>query len=82
LDPYIDNSIIVPKSASGDWQTGGTPTTLKFGATKAGGTDAQDLSGCEIGAIYDFFIVVSYTYNGQQFNQLIPYAATVVNSYW
>lgn len=82
LESYVDNSIIVPKSASGDWQTGGTPTTLKFGATTAGGTGDQNLSGCEIGAIYDFFIVVSYMYNGQQFNQLIPYAATVVNSYW
>lgn len=79
LVAYVDNSIIVPASTTGDWQTGGTPTTLKFSATAAGRTSGQTL-GCAYKDIWDFFIVVSYTYNNQQFNQLTPYAAMVVTS--
>lgn len=81
LRPYTDNTITVPFSLSGDWQTGGTPTPIVFGSTTLSpNTQVQDLSGCGLDSIYDFFIEVSYTYNGQQFNQLIPYAAAIVTT--
>lgn len=80
LTAYTNGAVIVPKSSTGDWQTGGTPTPVLFGASTLDGTTGQTLSGCGLNSIYDFFIEVSYLYNGQQFNQNIPYAATVITS--
>jgi hypothetical protein len=79
LVAYTDQSISVPASTNGDYQTGGLATTLAFGAATAGGTAQQSL-GCNQGQIFDFFIVVSYLYNNQQFNQLTAYASMVVTT--
>lgn len=80
LGAYTNGAVTVPKSATGDWETGGTPTTILFGANSMGGTNGQNLADCDVGSIYDFFIVVSYLYNGQQFNQVVPYAASIITS--
>jgi hypothetical protein len=82
LVAYNDNNpIVVPASTTGDYQSGGQPRTLFFAADQAGGgnSDQQNL-GCTLNDVFDFFIVVSYIYNGQQFNQLTPYASMVVIS--
>ncbi len=80
LVAYSDNSIKVPKSPVGDWVAGGIPTVVNFGANAAGGTRPNDLSGCGVGSQYNFAIEISYTLglNGPQYNQLIPYADSVV----
>lgn len=56
------------------------PYFVKEAGFTSGATKVQDLSGCALDTIYDFFIEVSYMYNGVLFNQLIPYAAAVVTS--
>jgi FlaG/FlaF family flagellin (archaellin) len=80
LSQYTNGAATVPKSPTNDWQTGGPATPLLFGATTLAGTTGQTLAGCDTGSIYDFFIEVSYLYNGQYYNQVIPYAATIVTS--
>jgi hypothetical protein len=80
LASYTDSSITVPASLTGDYQTGGQATTMKFAAQSAGGNSHTSNWDCDTGDTYDYFIVVSYMYNGQQFNQFIPYAAAVVTS--
>jgi hypothetical protein len=77
---YVDNAIIVPASTTGDYQTGGTPTTLLFGADRPYSYPSPVDLHCSLNDVLDFFIVVSYTYNGQQYNQLTPYAAMAVTT--
>jgi hypothetical protein len=80
LVSYTDSSITVPASTNGDYQTGGAPVTLKFAAQTYGGNSHTEHWDCDTGDTYDYFIIVSYMYNGVQFNQFIPYAAAVVTS--
>lgn len=74
-----DGSVKVLHSPTGDYQNGGPSVYLYFGATTVGGTTQQSLR-CATNQVYDFFILVSYTYGGQQFNQVIPFGAMVVSS--
>jgi hypothetical protein len=74
---------IIPASTTGDWQTGGTPVTLLFGADSVNDYHGQSLTWgsyyCGTNDVFELVIMVTYTYNGQEYTQVIPFGGTVVN---
>jgi hypothetical protein len=74
---------VIPASTSGDYQTGGTPVALKFGASSVNGNNGQSLywydQGCETDDVFELMIMVTYTYGSQEYTQVIPFGGTVVN---
>ncbi len=79
---YNPNSpVTIPTNPSGNLQVGGTATVVKFASTQIEGSNGQTLGSlCGANQIYDMFIMATYTYNGQQYNQLIPFAGMVLTS--
>jgi hypothetical protein len=83
---YNPNSPVdVPANPTGNLQQGGTPTVVKFASQSIEGNRGQYLGEgygyyCNPNSIYDAFILVAYTYNGQQYNQLVPFAGIVLVS--
>jgi hypothetical protein len=74
---------VIPASTSGDYQTGGTPVALKFGASSINGYYGQDLTwgsyGCNTDDVFELIIMVTYAYGSQEYTQVIPFGGTVVN---
>jgi hypothetical protein len=74
---------VIHASQSGNWQAGGVPVTLGFGADSVNDNHGQNLqwgdNGCQTGNVFEFIIMVTYTYNGQEYTQVIPFGGTVVN---
>jgi hypothetical protein len=80
LIAYTNNPVTVPASITGNLQVGGTPTTVAFAATGLDGTGGQTPYSCGADMIYDVFMLAVYTYNNQQYNQLVPFAGIVLVS--
>jgi len=76
---------VVHASTSGNWQAGGVPVTMLFGADSVNDYNGQSLSwggynnNCHTGNVFELVIMLTYTYNGQQYTQVIPFGGTVVN---
>jgi|GEM_PF-4221094 len=78
---YTDMSQVIPCNPTGDFQTGGTPTVVKFAASDPG-SNYQALRGdwwLDWGYTEDVqamvYLVLYYEYEGQMYSQTIPFAA-------